>query len=372
MVFAVAKGFGFRKLIEKSLLEKFSGYQAVLQQAIGSANLILEPAREGLIAGIGIAFLFWTMIKVLGHVESAFNDIWHLRKARSLGRKFSDYLSMMMICPLLFIMSSSFAVYLTTQIRIITDKIELLGMVAPIILFSLDCFPYLIVWVLFTFLYLFLPNTRVRFDAALIAGVIAGTAFQGVQYGYLHFQVGVARYNAIYGSFAALPLFLIWMQISWLVVLFGAEFSFAHQQMMTGGLEAPNTHISMFQKRVIALQIVHLIIKRFERGKTPPQLKEITTHLRISPTLAEKMTRLLCETRLISAVDINGTERVGYQPGQDISRLTIYRIIEALDNQGSSPMDFSAIPEYAKLTEALSSLNERIESAPANHCLKDI
>jgi membrane protein len=279
---------------------------------------------------------------------------------------------MMMICPLLFIMSSSFAIYLTTQIRIITDKIQLLGMVAPVIFFSIDCFPYFIIWVLFTFSYIFLPNTRVRFDSALLAGVIAGTVFQLVQYGYLHFQVGVARYNAIYGSFAALPLFLIWMQISWLIVLFGAEFAFAHQQMVTGGLEAPDTHISIFQKRVIALQLAHLIIKRFERGETPPHLEELAIQLRISPSLAEKTARLLCETRLISAVEIIGTERLGYQPGEDISRLTMYRIIEALDNLGSSPLDLAAAPEYAQLTEALSSLYEKMESAPANRCLKDL
>jgi membrane protein len=372
MVFAVAKGFGFRKLMEKSLMEKFSGHEAVMQQVINSADLFLESAKGGLIAGVGVALLFWTVIKVLGHVENAFNDIWHIRKARPVGRKFSDYLSMMMICPLLFIMSSSFAIFLTTQIHIITDKIHLLGMVAPSIYFAIDCFPYLIIWILFIFSYVFLPNTRVRFDSALIAGVIAGTTFQLVQYGYLHFQVGVARYNAIYGSFAALPLFLIWMQISWVVVLFGAELSFAHQQMASGGLEAPDTHISDSQKRMIALRIAHLIIKRFERGEAPPQLKEIAIHLKIFPALAEKITRQLCETRLISAVEINGVGSVGYQPGQDIHRLTIYRIIDALDNEGSATMEFSAAPEYAKLAQALATLNEIIKSAPANHCLKDL
>jgi membrane protein len=372
MVFAVAKGFGFRKLMEKSLMEKFSGHEAVMQQVISSADLFLESAKGGIIAGVGVALLFWTVVKVIGHVEQAFNDIWHIQKARPVGRKFSDYLSMIMICPLLFIMSSSFAIYLTTQMRIITHKIELLGMVAPGIFFAINCFPYIIIWILFTFSYIFLPNTRVRFDSALIAGVIAGTTFQLVQYGYLHFQVGVARYNAIYGSFAALPLFLIWMQISWLVVLFGAELSFAHQQMEAGGLEARDTHVSISQRRVIALRIAHLIIKRFERGEAPLQLKEIAIHLRIYPALAEKITRQLCETRLISAIEMNGTGSVGYQPGQDIRRLTIYRIIEALDNEGSATMDFSAEPEYEKLTQALTSLNEIIKSAPANQCLKDI
>jgi membrane protein len=142
--------------------------------------------------------------------------------------------------------------------------------------------------------------------------------------------------------------------------------------MVSGGLEAPYTHVSNFQNRVIALRIAHLIIKRFERGEAPLQLKEIAIHLRIYPALAEKITRQLCETRLISAVDMNGVGCVGYQPGQDIHRLTIYRIIDALDNEGSAAMDFSVEPEYAKLTQALTALNEIIKSAPANHCLKDI
>jgi membrane protein len=372
MAFAVAKGFGFRKLMEKSLMEKFPGHEAILQKVISSANSFLDSAKSELIAGVGIVLLFWTVIKVLAHVESAFNDIWHIRKARSMGRKSSDYLSMMMICPVLFIMSSSFAIFITTQIRTVTDKIQLLGMVAPIIFFALDYSPYLIIWVLFTFSYLFMPNTKVRFDAALLAGIIAGTAFQLAQYGYLHFQVGVTQYNAIYGSFAALPLFCIWMQVSWLVVLFGAEFSHAHQQMLADGFKTPDIHISVSQKRLIALQLTHFIIKRFELAEPPPKIKQIAVHLQISITVAEKVLRTLCKARLISAIEMNGTEGSGYQPGQDISRLTIYRIIEAMDNQGACPTDFSATPGYERLTQTLVALNEIIKSSPANQCLKDL
>lgn len=279
---------------------------------------------------------------------------------------------MMLICPLLFIMSSSFAIFITTQVRIITEKISLLGMVAPILFFAIDFLPYVIIWILFTFTYMFMPNTKVRFQSALFSGVIAGTAFQVVQYGYLHFQVGVAQYNTIYGSFAALPLFFIWMQISWLVVLFGAELSFAHHCGSSNRLTPPNTSISVAQQRLIALQITHLLTKRFERGESPLQSNDIAAQLGISPALIEKSLVMLCKTGLISAVEMNETTETGYQPGQNIDRLTIHRIIEALDNFGAIRMDLRPTPASRQLAQALSSINEILQSAPANRSLKDI
>lgn len=372
MAFAVAKGFGFRKLLETSLLEKFPGNEEVLQQVITSADSFLESAKGGLIAGVGVALLFWSIVKVLGHIEGSFNHIWHIRQARKLSRKFSDYLSMMMVGPVLFIMSSSFAIYLTTQIRLITEKISLLGMVAPLIFSALDFSPYVIIWTLFTFMYIFMPNTQVRFPSALLAGVVAGTAFQLVQYGYLHFQVGVAQYNAIYGSFAALPLFFVWMQISWLVVLFGAELSHAHQRVASNDIDPPGPGISFAQKRLAALQIAHVIVKRFEHGEPPIITDDIAIALKIPLASVEKVVAMLREARLVSAVQMNGEQTTGYQPGQDIGSLTVHGIIRALDNLGASFAQAPQTSEYRKLAQTIASLDEIIKNAPANKPLKDI
>ena len=287
-------------------------------------------------------------------------------------RKFSDYLSMMLICPVLFIMSSSFAIFLTTQVRIISEKIALLGVVTPFILVLVDFSPYIIIWILFTFTYMFMPNMKVRFSSALLAGVLAGTAFQIVQYGYLHFQVGVAQYNAIYGSFAALPLFFVWMQISWLVVLFGAELSFAHHHSRPNRLASPKTSLSRAQEHIIALLVTHLLTQRFKRGEPPMQAPEISSQLGIPITYTEDVLRLLCETGLICAVDIKGASDEGYQPGQDISALTIHQVLEAMDNSGSGHIHIQPTPAFEKLTQALSAFSKLMRSAPTNQCLKDI
>ena len=226
MAFGVAKGFGFQKLLEKQLLEKFPGQEEVMMQVVNFALSLLENTKGGMIAGIGVAVLLWTVIKVLSNIERSFNTIWEIKKSRTFGRKFSDYLSIMLISPILVIMSSSVTVFITTQVTLITEKIALLGIFSSLIFFILKLLPYCLVWILFTFIYILMPNTKVNFSSGFIAGVFAGTIFQLAQWAYIYFQVGVAKYNAIYGSFAALPLFLVWLQLSWLIVLLGAEISF--------------------------------------------------------------------------------------------------------------------------------------------------
>lgn len=372
MAFAVAKGFGFRKLLEKSLIGKLPGHEAVLNQVIISADSFLDTAKGGLIAGVGVVFLFWSIIKVFGHIEEAFNDIWRIRSPRSVGRKFGDYLSMMLLCPLLLILSSSFAIFLTTEIRSITDRISLLGMLTPAIFLALDFFPYLIIWTLFTLVYVFMPNTKVRFLSALPAGITAGTIFQIVQYIYLHFQVGVAQYNAVYGSFAALPLFFIWLRISWVIVLFGAEMSYAVQTDHEKKLLGPNAHLSLAQKRLIALNITHLLIKRFQSGEPPLGVGGISFQLGISPVITESILLQLRESGLISAVTITGRPEPGYQPGRAIAGITILEVVEALDNHGEGVMANSRTSDSTPFAEALSRFKQIIRSDPANRCLKDM
>ncbi|MDP2604813.1 MAG: YihY/virulence factor BrkB family protein [Deltaproteobacteria bacterium] len=233
MAFGIAKGFGLEKILEAQIIEGLEGQEDVAERIIGFARSLLENAKGGAIAGVGIAVLFWTVIKVLGNIEDSFNDIWGIKKARAFGRKLADYLSVMMICPFLLITASSIAVLLTTRITSIIENLSFLGYAGDVAIFTLRILPYAVIWVVFTFVYVFMPNTKVNFKAGLWAGIFAGTVYQVAQYAYIEFQVGVSKYGAIYGSFAALPLFLVWLQVSWLIVLFGAEVSFAHQNVET-------------------------------------------------------------------------------------------------------------------------------------------
>ena len=251
MAFAIAKGFGFEVLLENRLLKEFPGQEVVMQQVLSFAHNLLERTKGGMMAGIGVIVLFWASINVLSHIEHSLNDIWDVKKSRSIWRKFSDYLSIMVLSPALIILSGSVTVYVNTQVTTIVQRISFLGFFSPLIFFGLKLVPFVIVWMLFALIYLLMPNTKVRLVSGLIAGFIAGGLFQVLQFTYLNFQFIIAKYNAIYGSFAALPLFLFWLQFSWLIVLFGAEISYAHQNINTFEFDQESRRISFGMKKLL-------------------------------------------------------------------------------------------------------------------------
>jgi len=372
LIFAIAKGFGFEKMLEKQLSKMLSGQQEVMEQVLSFANSMLENTKGGLIAGIGIVMLLFAVMKVLGNIESSFNDIWQIKKARSFVRKFSDYLSIMLIAPLLIILSSSITVFITTQITHITESIELLGFFSPLIFFSLKLLPYCMIWLLLTFIYIIMPNTKVNFKSALIAGIIAGTIFQISQWGYINFQVGVAKYNAIYGSFAALPLFLIWMQISWLIVLFGAEISFANQNVDRYEFEIDSSEMSASYKRMISLLVAHLVIKNFAKGDKPLTVPEISNTLEVPVRVVRQIIYELVECNIFSETKVEEPKDLAYQPAQSIDHLTIRYVIETLDQRGIDNIPVADRKELKTLTESLESFKGVIDKSPANKLLKDI
>jgi len=372
MAFGIAKGFDFEKLLEEKILGGLPGQEEVAQQIIGFARSFLENSRGGLIAGIGIVALFWTVIKVLGNIESSFNDIWGIRAARTAGRKFGDYLSIMLICPILIIMSSSVTVLVTSQITLIVEKLAFLGPVGDAVLFSLRVLPYAVIWIVFTFIYKFLPNTRVQLKSALIAGIIAGTSFQVVQLIYIYFQVGVAKYGAIYGSFAALPLFLIWLQLSWLIVLFGAEVSFAEQNVDTYEFEADCLKVSHSFRDLLSLNIAHLCVKKFRQAEKALSADEVSHELEIPVRLVRQILYELVEARVLSEVKLDDRETMAYQPARDIDDLTITNVLNQLNQQGVNWIPLDNTGDLEKLKGRLMQFQEVIEKSPANVPLKDI
>ncbi|MCK4859219.1 MAG: YihY/virulence factor BrkB family protein, partial [Candidatus Omnitrophica bacterium] len=336
------------------------------------ANQLLKNTKGGLIAGIGVAILFWIVIKVLGNIEESFNDIWGIKHARSIGQKLSDYLSIMLICPILVIMSSSITVFITSQIVLITQKLTLLGAISPLIFALLKLLPYCVIWILFTFIYIFMPNTKVNFRSGLLAGIVAGTIYQIVQFAYINFQIGVAKYNAIYGSFAALPLFLVWLQISWLVVLFGAELSFAYQNVETYEFEPDCLRISHSFKRLLALRIAHLLVKNFSKGEQPLTDFEISHLLEIPIRLVRQILYELAGAGVISELKEQEHKGMTYQPARDIETFTIKYVIDALEQRGSDKIPIAQSRELDKLSECLKTFSGAIEKLPENAALKDI
>lgn len=371
LAFGIAKGFGFEKLLEKQVLESFAGQEEVIIKIIDFARSLLENTRGGLIAGVGIILLFWSVIKVLHHIENALNHIWSVAP-RSFGRKFSNYLAIMLICPILIIVSSSVNVYITSQVTTITGKIALLEMVSPLIFASLTILPYGLTWIMFTLIYLVMPNTRVNFSSGILAGIAAGTFFHLSQKFYISAQINVAKYNAIYGSFAALPLFLIWLQVSWLIVLLGAEISYAHQNVANYEFEPDYQKASIAFKKLLALQITHLLVKKFKKGENPATAQQISQLLNIPPRLVKQILADLVDSCILSATSSNKKQETAFQPARTINTLSIGFIIDALEDKGENNLNVARTRELEILSETLRSFRDEVGKTPANRLLKDI
>lgn len=370
MGFGIAKGFGADKYLERQLMESLKGQEEVMNKLITFSNSMLEKTGGGILAGIGIILLFYSVAKVLNSIEAAFNDIWKIEKPRNIGRKFSDYLSIMLIAPILLIASSSISVYLATQLDTIAKQIEIIGYISPYLMFVFKFIPYLLIWILFSLLYIIMPNTKVSYQSGIIAGIIAGSIFVVTQWVYIDFQVGVTKYNAIYGSFAALPLFLIWIQLSWLIVLFGAEVSFANQNADIYEFEAETDLISQYSKRTLSLLIVNAIVKRFEKGEEPLTALELSTHLKIPVRLMRVLLNHLIQCRILSETIDSKTKSTAYQPAQHIDNLTVSYVINSLDNLGTAMEP--DIAEMHKILKIHKTFTNKIDGLEENVLVKEI
>jgi membrane protein len=223
ILFGIGQAMGIGSALETSISARFSQQPEVGQKLIEFAHSSLANVEGGLIAGVGVIALLWSAFSLLNGAEIALNEIWKTTKERSYFRKTRDYLVVLLIAPLFLVGASSINVYLGTEFKELAEGNAFAGAASSFLLALLELFPYVLMWFLFLFIYLFLPNVRVRVRDAVVAAMIAGTAFQFWQWVYIQFQMSVSSYGAIYGSFAALPLFLIWLQVSWLIVLAGAE-----------------------------------------------------------------------------------------------------------------------------------------------------
>jgi len=372
MGFGIAKGFGFDKYLENQLIQNFSGQQEVLDWIIKFAHSFLENTQGGIIAGIGIAILIWTVMKVLGNIESSFNAIWQIRTPRVWFRKFSDYLAMMLIAPILLILSTSANVFISTQLTRIMAEVDILGYISPIIFFLIKLIPYVLFWLVLTIIYMVMPNTKVNFKSAFIAGIIAGTIFVFVQWAYIHFQVGVSRYNTIYGSFAALPLFLMWLQISWLIILFGAEISFSVQNVERYEFDPDIQNLSLFSERVLTLMVAQLIVKRFEQGEEPLTDKEISQKLEIPIRLVRDILFVLNESKILTELATQQYKEKAYQPAQDINKITVSYILNAIDHHGVDKILAADSTEKDQIKKLLNDFDLAIQNAKGTMLLKDI
>jgi membrane protein len=371
MAFGIAKGFGLEQGLENQLYLRFAGQEEVLSKVIAFSRSLLENTKGGLIAGIGVVLLFWSAIKVLGRIEKTLNHIWKVN-ARSFIRKFTDYLSIMIISPLLVIVSSSVNVFITTQVMAITDKLALLQAASPVIFELLKILPYGLIWLLFIMIYYIMPNTQVRLSSAIVAGLLSGTIYQITQGVYISAQVLVSKYNAIYGSFAALPLFLIWLQLSWMIVLLGAEIAYAHEHVSDVTMATDYKETSPDFQRRYALHILKLIVKRFQEGAPPLTAELISKELKAPFLLVEQLIDQLCQSDLISAVENKKNGGSRYLPTRDIHTITIVSVWEALDKRGDKDLPAEKNADFTTVSKAVEDIRNEMSKSAANRLVKDL
>jgi len=371
LAFAISKGFGMDQLVQDKLQELELQREVIAHITVFARNL-LEKTSGGVVAGVGIALLFWTVLQVLGNIEESFNAIWGISKPRSFGRKCTDYSSIVILCPLLLIVSSSLTVMINKQVQFMASHFEVLGMVAPLIIRALRFSTYLIIWILFSFLYLFIPNTRVRWSTGIIAGIVAGTIFQLGQFGYVTFQIGVARYNAIYAGFAALPLFIIWLQMSWMIVLYGAEIACAWQNVQHYEFLDESLRASAATRARMALIIVRAIVARFTQGAAPFTLAELQASLALPLRLLQQELDALVACGVLAETRAADQRAITYQPARDTALLSINNVLNALEQHGAQDVPHAATADAAAVTVALAELNAARAQSPANRLVRDL
>ena len=372
LAFGIAKGFGSEGIFEKQLIEKFPGQEDVVIEVIGFAHSLLDETKGGMIAGVGVVLLFWAVIKLLGSIEHSFNKIWEIKDNRSFGRKVSDYLSIMLICPILVITSSSVTVFINTEITNMTQRYEFLGVFSPFIFFLFKLLPYCVIWGVFAFTYIFLPNTKVSLKAGIITGIIAGTTYQAAQLAYISFQVYVSQYNTIYGSFAALPLFLIWLQLSWLIMLFGAGVAYTLQNIDQYEFTVDFSKLSLYLRKRVSLLITYTVIKNFSKGDMPVSAIDISNNTKVPVRLVKKIIYDLVECGIVSETIDRRKRDFAYQPACDINILTAKFIIDALEKNGIKEIPFMQTPEINNVSNVLRSMDKVIEESSTNILLKSI
>lgn len=369
LLIAIAGGFGFENIIESQLFSYFPAQREVLSDAMVFVSNYLKQAQSGVFLGIGVIFLLWTVISLMSNIENTMNRIWQA-KERSLYRKINDYTSLFIILPVFMILSGGTSVFMST---FLSDGEKSLPILTPLIYYLLEFAPYIFTIILFTVAYVLIPNTKVKFKYALIAGIVCGLAFQIFQYVYINGQIWVSRYNAIYGSFAFLPLLLLWLQLSWLIFLFGVLLAFSMQNLDYDN-EEDMRNISRQYKDFLVLLVTSIIVQRFDKRYAPLTKMRISKYYSIPLRLTSQIIQLLLKAGIITEV-VSGDDRIpAYQPAFDINKLSIGMLLNRVDNVGAGEKAFrvNRNSRYKKQWDAMVNARKEMYKASSGILIKDL
>lgn len=372
LAFGIAKGFGLHDELRAQIIMQFHNQEQVMNWILDFANNTLEQTSGGWLAGIGVAFLFSTVGQLLRYVESTFNSIWKVEETRVWYRQVTDYLAVIILVPALFIASSSVTVLGTTRLNEILSSSDMLESLKPVVSFLVKLIPFILLCTLATAAFLAMPNTRVRFRTALVAGLLAGIALQVLQIVYVESQMGLSRLGTLYGSFAAIPLLMVWIQMSWVVLLMGAQLSYYLQNITRYEFEFDVQNVSPRQKKRLSLLVMHTLVEDFVRGTKPRAPEEISQELSLPVRTVHDCLDQLHESVLVTEVWNEELGKYVYQPATDVNRMTLSFVLEKLESSGSLHKIVINNADYRKIDSALSKFESMIASSDTNILLRDL
>lgn len=356
LLFAVCRGFGFQNMLTSQLYSFFPSQHKLLETAMKFVDSYLAQASEGLFVGVGIVFLLWTVISLMSSLEDSFNSIWDAKEGRTLWRKATDYLGIFIILPILIICSQGITIVFDTTLKKFLPE-ELLTPTLSVIFTGIS---FILTCLFFTCAYLLIPNAKVKFLNALAAGTLAGLAYTVLQWLFVSGQMYVSKYNAIYGSFSFLPLFLIWLQLVWLFTFVGAEICYASQNFRMFNFQSHIQSISLGYRLRVDVAIVLVIARRFIAGEEALNAEQISEKYNIPLMLVELTLSKLLKAGVITYISTPEGEATGQVvPAREVATMSLGNILTALYNRG----DCNFIPGFRQNFSGVETIMAKITNA---------
>lgn len=365
VAFSIAKGFGLQNadFIRDFLMGVTAGRNEVVDkilQYIGNTNVKT-------LGWIGVGTLLVTVFTTVGNVERAFNTIWGVKRGRGSWRKFTDFFSIIVICPIIALAATSFTV-MVQKLDLVHEFMRDPGY-DGLEKLLLKLVSLALVWVGFTFAYSFVPNTRVQLRAAAAGGVVAGSLWQAAQWLYIHWQIGFTKYNAIYGSFAQLPLFLVWLYISWIIVLLGAEVSYAAQHLHAFVRRGLSESLSPLSRQKVAVAALRRIAARFAAGLAPETVAEAALGLGLSEDAVLEALASLSEAGMV--VPVGGEDEPGFVLAVAAENIRLADVVLAVQNCGDGANCGLVLGQDEGVEGLFAELTQALRLSPANVSLEE-
>lgn len=331
MIYAIARGFGFEEMVSQQLAGSFLAEANVAPVLLEWVERYLETARGGLFVGIGLVVLIWAVYAFFNMLENSFNSIWNVKKTRSFARRMTNYVMTLLLVPILVVVTSGISIFLnSTEILA-----SVLSAIEPLRKFMLRFIPFVATSAVFTWIFMAIPSTQVKFSSAIIPGVLMGFLYQVVQALSMFLVVLFTRMSIVYGAFSAIPLVLIWLHITCWLLLIGAELAFAIQNNELFAYERDLETISRRYKDYVMLYLLSVIIRRFEQGEQPETAHEMATANQLPIRLVQQLLSRLEETNIVRRVLSEQEEDPAFVPAMDTHQITVEKVLGRVAAHGT-------------------------------------